>query len=80
MELPITTETDYKLKEIKLMYTKETKHEKGKHRDYLEEQGWSYIGYERTDDKGIFMKYIKQKEISRGVRMTDTTTLEKIKL
>ncbi|PER55786.1 hypothetical protein CN495_08525 [Bacillus thuringiensis] len=76
MELPILSEHDYKLKTIKLMYTKETYHEKGKHREYLEENGWLYEGHEDAEDDGIFMFYSKREEVSQGIRMTETTAIE----
>lgn len=78
MELPILSEHDYKLKVIQLMYTKETYREKGKHREYLEENGWLYEGCEDAEDDGICMFYSKQEEISQRKRMTETTVIEDI--
>ncbi|SME50796.1 hypothetical protein BACERE00183_04623 [Bacillus cereus] len=79
MELPILGEYDYKLKIIKLMYTKETYKEKGRHRKYLEENSWIYVGCEDAVDDGIFMFYSKREEVSHSVRMTETTNIEKVK-
>jgi len=79
VELPILGEYDYKVKVIKLLYTKETYHEKGKHREHLEEDGWMYVGHEDVEEDGIVMFYSKRKEINRSMCMTDTTKLENIK-
>ncbi|MBG9840803.1 MULTISPECIES: hypothetical protein [Bacillus cereus group] len=79
MEIPILSEYDYKLKVIKLMYTKETYHEKGKHREYLEENGWDYVGCEDTEDDGIFMFYSKRKSVGQTVYAVDSRPLNKIK-
>lgn len=79
MELPILSEIDYKMKVIKLMYTKETYNEKGIHREYLEENGWDYTGCEDAEDDGIFMYYSKRKSEGHTVYMVDSRPLEKIK-
>lgn len=79
MEIPILSEYDYKLKVIKLMYTKETAHEKGKHRQHLEENGWIYVGHEDAEDDGIFMFYSKRKGVGQTVYAVDSRPLEKIK-
>ncbi|MBG9840804.1 MULTISPECIES: hypothetical protein [Bacillus cereus group] len=79
MDLPVLGEYDYKVKVIKLLYTKNTYHETGKHREYLEDHGWMYVGHEDVEDGGLVMFYSKRKEINRGMCMTDTTKLENIR-